>query len=626
MKSLRIPAALALSLGVLAGCSGGSSSTPSTPIATAPAVAAADGKSAVSITFRFPGKAGTAPAATSRRSPAYLSFATKSAKVTLTNTVGGAVTTFSFPALSQTTSGCAVNGSDLVCTESQFAPPGSYTAAATAYDTQNFGGNITSQLANFAVTVAPGNQSVLLTLGGLVQTATLTILNAATMAAPPTTETIQLLAYDADGYLIVGPYSSAITLTDSDAGTATQLQIDGQTPGPTIGTVNSGDTIALLYNATIPAGSDTISGSIATAGQKTAPTIASAVFTPTAATGGRSLIYVAAANATGNNVNTLVDLSTATMTGTSSDNVALFNVPGSLYTVQGGVGGSQVTLLTSENEIVFSDRSNTTGATPLAGFAERPVPAASSATPPSFTTPDFVSTVGSFVVGNQLVQETNEYTLNFYPVGNSNGTALPSKSLTIGGNYTYDEDGLGTVAQDYDAAGNIWWFSPAGVVEFLASDLLNAPNGATVNPHTVIGYGTNANTVQNTSFGQSGDIAFDAAGNIYIFRTRTSPNVLVFPVAIVGTTTAATVSSYYYTASVPAADATAGTQLGQYLTIDPATGDVIIPEINGNTVGKLDFFYPYNYSSVPPGTIVPLKQYSLAAAPTGSSVHVLNKI
>lgn len=192
---------------LVAGCGGGASPSPSAQ-AYAPAIVPA--KVLIAIALAAP------PANAGRSAPAYVSSATKSATVTVTN----AGTT-----LAPVTINCTTNA----CSGTVVAPYGADTFTVNLYDGVNGSGDLLSTGSVMQTIVANATNAVNLTTNGVVHAFSLAVGSAS--AGSATSVPITVNATDASGATIIAPggYASqsgsalTITLTDSDTSGATSL-------------------------------------------------------------------------------------------------------------------------------------------------------------------------------------------------------------------------------------------------------------------------------------------------------------------------------------------------------------------------------------------------------------------
>ncbi len=608
------PSLVTLALVASAGCSS-SGGSPSTPVAVATAGSASSARTAkVTITLRVPIAPATSASA-ARRSPQYLSYATKSAVFSYSNN-GGTPTQVVLPNLSPTATGCAAQGPDIVCTTTSFAPVGSDVFSATTYDavqapnaTSNFVGNVLSTLTGFTVTVVAGtNVPVALTLGGVVANAKISIANPNPNMVPTTTG-VAFFAYDADNYLIVGPYAAPVRITDSDA-TATTVQINGGTPGTSVLTSSSSDTIALTYTGAALAGA-TLSGSTA---QMPAPTIASATFTP-ATTASKELVYVGGPGGPQfAGVQYLVDLGTATSTGAQTS-----TIPTYLYTF----GNARSVRTDSQNGIVYGNQIANSTTNDIEYETRQTAPMPAPATPPAFNTPT-VQTITNKNSFPQLLSSNAILTLGFQPNAGYLGYffspigegAATNPTVTVNLNSTENS----IAAAKLDLQGNLWIAGQNSLSEYSAASITNPVNGAMINPITTINGGGAAGNygVFGINGGALTDLTFDVAGNIYVLATITTQttgnNVKVFPASVRGTTGTPVASEYF-----DPAPATATQYTG--IDIEPSTGYIVLT--GSSSPGRLDFFASIGQNGAPAGgNLPPFKSVTLPFN-AGGSVNFL---
>lgn len=220
---------------VLAGCSAGSSTT--TPVAPK-----AKGKAPARFTISVPSSAGTS---SKLRAPQYISAATKSVIVTLTQVSGTAYIGYT-DAVNLTTSSPACSGTPLTCTVTISVPIGSDTFTVATYDAPQTStnpttpaGNLLSQASLSLTVTANGPNAASLVLGGVPVSLSAT---PSGPVAPPAganylqgnvgglllwgsiAQTVTINALDAGGQTIIGQGAPTYTLT-SPSGTLTASSV-----------------------------------------------------------------------------------------------------------------------------------------------------------------------------------------------------------------------------------------------------------------------------------------------------------------------------------------------------------------------------------------------------------------
>ncbi len=197
---------------LLSGCGGGGSSVPQ----TSPTAA---GNANAVISISVPAPASGLPSA-KQRSPQYVSMNTQSVSVAVN---GGTPVIANVAANSSSCT--AASGGGRTCSVTVTAPIGTDTFTEILYASTNGTGTPLSQNQTTATIVAGKSNVVSMTLDGVVASIALALSNATpaqgTAASIPLTVTTE----DASGAAIIGndPFTSAITLTDSDKSGATTL-------------------------------------------------------------------------------------------------------------------------------------------------------------------------------------------------------------------------------------------------------------------------------------------------------------------------------------------------------------------------------------------------------------------
>lgn len=204
---------------ILNGCSGGTQSNV-VPPARAPMVP-------VSFSIAIP----PSPAIT----PKYISSSTESATVSVN---GGTPVVF--------------NCSSVSCSGTVQAPIGSDTFTVILYDRLNGTGNILSQGSTTATIVAGTANSVSASFSGVIKTVAISSSSPNVTKGTSSTVPLSVLALDPDGHVIVGTYTTPITLSNSDTTASTTLSATSIS--------SSSTTVTVTYN-----GSNNYTGSTITA-------------------------------------------------------------------------------------------------------------------------------------------------------------------------------------------------------------------------------------------------------------------------------------------------------------------------------------------------------------------------
>ena len=146
--------------------------------------------------------------------------------------------------------------------------PGNYNASATTYDEPPLydvippSAHVLSTAKNIPLSVRAGTSNALdLTLGGVPASLALTGLPSGTIGtALASPQLLSIVAKDADGYTIVGPYANPVTLADSDSSGATTITTSGSDNPPAHKLLSSSDTATFGYTGG-PVVSATVSAS-----------------------------------------------------------------------------------------------------------------------------------------------------------------------------------------------------------------------------------------------------------------------------------------------------------------------------------------------------------------------------
>jgi hypothetical protein len=248
-----------------AGCSPGARSVP--PVGGNQSTAAG-GRQTVHIVIKVPAKS----AATVGRRPAYISPATQSITVAIT---GSATETVSAN-LTPSSTGCTSTLASTTCTLSLALNPGTYTAAVTTYDGTNETGNVLSAGQDVNFTVVQGqNNTISLVLNGVpvalevaAQSASVigTMGAGFTVAGLTLSGTLQAVALDADGDLIVGAGAPTFTIAQSSGTSFTIGQPTTAMPNSfTLTAPSSGATGSFTVTAAYPDSTCSTGGAVCTA-------------------------------------------------------------------------------------------------------------------------------------------------------------------------------------------------------------------------------------------------------------------------------------------------------------------------------------------------------------------------
>jgi hypothetical protein len=267
------------SLALVAGCSGGSGSTPAAinQVVVTPTSAPAGAQfAALTISFPYTGPASSA------RSPQYVSPNSAKVDVKVNSVNGGALPSW-VPADTVTAltfgggGNCTVSGGTATCTVTIAAPPGSVNYTFNDDDSSL---NVLATLTT-TLTIVQGQSNLGLTaaLQGVVKTVTVT---GPTLAANsplsigvhplgPISNVVTVTAFDFSGAQIVNGttptnYNNPITLTDTDPTGSTQLKVNGGTAASIVVVNSPADVVTIVYtgqaenNFTITAGGTGITG------------------------------------------------------------------------------------------------------------------------------------------------------------------------------------------------------------------------------------------------------------------------------------------------------------------------------------------------------------------------------
>jgi virginiamycin B lyase len=233
MQKHRLAITLLAAAALATGCSGGGANSalpasPNLPVQSA-------GRGAAAFTITVP----DATTAAGVRRPAYISSNTKS--VSIVETDG---TSAPLPAvvanLTPASPNCSASGSGTSCTIVVPANAGSDTFAVTAFDALDAGGNKLSTGTLTATIVAgSANTTVPLTLGGIVNSLTVTLADAYAPVGGNGT-TVSVAAQDASGATIIGTYDNAVALSAGSGLSLATTSIANSTAGSGIAATYTG--------------------------------------------------------------------------------------------------------------------------------------------------------------------------------------------------------------------------------------------------------------------------------------------------------------------------------------------------------------------------------------------------
>jgi hypothetical protein len=202
-----------------------------------------------------------------RVGPRYISVATKS----MTMAFKGPSTFTKVINLTPSNTNCF--GSPLQCTIAITLAPGKYRVTADTYDEAPVdaaipvGANLLSTAHDVPVFITSGASNIIsLTLEG-APASILVGLPTGSAGTAFSDQSFSVVVKDADGYIIVGTYSTRIVITDSDTSGATTIVTAGSDSPPPSELLSSSDTAAISYSgkpifpATITASARTVKGS-----------------------------------------------------------------------------------------------------------------------------------------------------------------------------------------------------------------------------------------------------------------------------------------------------------------------------------------------------------------------------
>lgn len=204
----------------LAACGGGGTGSPAIP---SPSATTAPRQTSASATFvvKIPAKLQTA----SKRTPKYLTADVQGIEFDVTQNNGTVNAGSVFYALGPAQPYCTTpSGGGLTCTLAVQALPGSDTFVVTTYDQPNnmYDADVISTGSVGPVTIsAQTSNTVNVVTSGVPTSFVMSVDNQYPTVAG--TQAIHLLVLDADMNVIVGPYDTPVTLSDSDTSGATTL-------------------------------------------------------------------------------------------------------------------------------------------------------------------------------------------------------------------------------------------------------------------------------------------------------------------------------------------------------------------------------------------------------------------
>jgi hypothetical protein len=608
-----------------AGTGASQPAAPSASAAPSSSAAPATETAPVTFTYRLPVPAGGS-SGSARRKPQYLSLATQSFVITITN-AGVATTTVLNVSSGQCTR--STTAPEETCTSTLLAPAGADTFMVAAYDKPQpttvpaltYVGNLLGTVKT-SVTVRLGtSNTVLLTLDGVVSTVKLVLDSPSPPLGTSATIGLLVLAYDADGYLVLGPYSQPVTITDSDVSGDTALLENGTSVGTSATLTASGPAFSLSY-----------SGAPVTAvlsGNTTGVRYVDAFLTPTSASP-THLIYVL-----GYNPSTLAaqvdgyDLASQTRVSGSTTKYSIANLLSArlicgdnCYSpfVYFGLGPQNQFVTTAE--VKGTDYAEYYQAAPLAA-SPGSAPLTIGGPPIAYYTG---VAEGQAVTGASppILDPAGDILQSVFSTQSTSAQALQWARFLPGDNGPEDIDAASTFYLaafgpfgKFDPEGNFWQFSTAGLQEYRAGSISNPAKDAKLTPLTTIGYGTAAGQLPAaTSSPQSYDIAFGSGHSVYV--STANDEIYVFKAVAAGTNSTLTASEYFKAASI-------GSGYFPSILVDPAgTGDIILVNEANQT---LDYYYGPGSKAPANGTSVePFKQVSLPLAPLSGGIYSANPL
>ena len=257
----------------IAGCGSGgrppSSSLPNAPSSTQKATA--------TFVVKIPAK-GSSP--TSRRGvkPHFLTPAVEGISFSVVQQPATLNQGTVFYALTPQSSYCTGGGaSPLICTLDVQAPPGNDVFTVDTYDATSPGGGYITSTATLTQQInAQSANTIAITTEGVVSYIGVAIDDPFPATGPAQAVPVRVIAADADGYQIVGPFDSPLSLTDSDSSGSTTLSNAGPASSSDLSNLTMAwDGTALASPATI-----TVSAQSAADGNNGGPFSATSTFSP----------------------------------------------------------------------------------------------------------------------------------------------------------------------------------------------------------------------------------------------------------------------------------------------------------------------------------------------------------
>lgn len=214
---MRVLAAFACAGIALAACGGGSTSTPLPAAGTKPSQPQSHAKA--TFVVKIPPKA----ASTSSRTPKYLTADIQGIAFSVSQNNGSVYAGGAFyPVNAQQTYCSTPSGGGLVCTLDVVALPGDDTFVVTTYDKpETFDANVISTGSLQQTISAVTANTVNIVTSGVPTFFAMSVDNP--FPSVGGTQPLHLLALDADANVIVGPYDTPVTLSNSDTSGATVL-------------------------------------------------------------------------------------------------------------------------------------------------------------------------------------------------------------------------------------------------------------------------------------------------------------------------------------------------------------------------------------------------------------------
>jgi hypothetical protein len=268
---MKKPIAACIALSLLCACGGGGGSSPGTTIGVPLPSQTSSPAQTATLTLRW-----TIGASTSAKRPSYIS-GNAAQLIVLVNTVNGSTTlpvnVSRSTTIALTTTGsspnCTITGTTETCSAQIPAPPGSVNYTFNLEDAS--GDVLSTATQTFTIVAGTSNPSLMVSLGGVVATVTVSVTGKASLIpslTAPAPITLNITAEDASGYTISGstPYNNPFTLTTSDTSNATMLSVNGGSPADSVIVTAPTDSVSVVYtgeatsNATITASGTGVSG------------------------------------------------------------------------------------------------------------------------------------------------------------------------------------------------------------------------------------------------------------------------------------------------------------------------------------------------------------------------------